>query len=91
MEDEKYKHFPYVDEIHFSDCGIRHKNEKYINITNGLFKTEKQAQAFISSTVYKDKLADHFRECDLLDELFDEYIDNDINEYYESRDQNLND
>ena len=55
-----------------SDYGIRFDGENYVNNLNSIFETEEEAQAFISTEDYKEKLQRHFEICSDYDD-YDNY------------------
>ena len=67
----------FEDETFLSDCGIRFDGENYVNNLNSIFETEAEAEAFIGTEYYKEKLQKHFEVCSYYDD-YDDYDD-----YYE--------
>ena len=52
-----------------SDWGIRFDKENYVNNLNFVFETKEEAEAFISTEDYKEKLQKHFE----INSFYDDY------------------
>ena len=59
----KYMKSDFIHDEFLTDCGIRYKEENYVNTLNSIFRTKEEAENFISTVDYQMRLQEHNSWC----------------------------